>query len=209
MGQDQPDQQCLLLARGAHFGRHLLGAVADDEVGAVGAVERAAGGAVALAAGGEQPDVVVLQVDGRPCLEACLERADKGELGPGKDRGAGGGAPGADRGGKLGNGEGARGGNRNAGLGHDAFEGLETRRLAHLVSQEAVALLQSKTGAEFDKAYLLHELSFHQGVVEAIKGTLLPAIKNDELRKLMNTVLPGFEHHLAATKDAARKIGVI
>ena len=74
---------------------------------------------------------------------------------------------------------------------------------------KAVALLQSKTGAEFDKAYLLHELSFHQGVVEAIKGTLLPAIKNDELRKLMNTVLPGFEHHLAATKDAARKIGVI
>ena len=74
---------------------------------------------------------------------------------------------------------------------------------------KSVALLQSKTGAEFDRAYLLHELAFHQAVVEAIKGTLLPAIKNDELRKLMNTVLPGFEHHLAATREAARKMGVI
>ena len=74
---------------------------------------------------------------------------------------------------------------------------------------KAVALLQSKTGAEFDKAYLLHEVTFHQAVVDAIKGTLLPAVRNDELRKLMNTVLPGFEHHLAATRDAARKMGVI
>jgi putative membrane protein len=74
---------------------------------------------------------------------------------------------------------------------------------------KAIALLQSKTGAEFDKAYLLHELTFHQAVVEAITGTLLPAIKNNELRKLINGVLPGFEHHLAATRDVARKMGVI
>ena len=71
-----------------------------------------------------------------------------------------------------------------------------------------VALLQSKTGAEFDKAYLQHEVAFHQSVVDAIKGTLLPAIKNHELRTLMQTVLPGFEHHLAATKAVAVKLGV-
>jgi putative membrane protein len=72
----------------------------------------------------------------------------------------------------------------------------------------AVALLQSKTGAEFDRAYLQHEVAFHQSVVDAVKHTLLPAIKNDELRNLMNTVLPGFEHHLAATKAIAMKMGV-
>jgi len=72
----------------------------------------------------------------------------------------------------------------------------------------AVALLQSKTGAEFDRAYLQYEVAFHQSVVDAVKGTLLPASKNNELRNLLNTVLPGFEHHLAATKAVAMKMGV-
>ena len=73
---------------------------------------------------------------------------------------------------------------------------------------KAVAMLQSKRGAEFDRAYLQHEVSFHQAVIDAIKGTLLPAAANPELRTLMTTVLPGFEHHLAATKAAAAKVGV-
>ena len=73
---------------------------------------------------------------------------------------------------------------------------------------QAVALLQSKRGTEFDKAYLKYEMTFHQSVVDAIKGTLLPAIKNHEVRNLMNTVLPGFEQHLAATKAVAMKMGV-
>lgn len=75
-------------------------------------------------------------------------------------------------------------------------------------SAKAVAMLQSKRGAEFDRAYLQHEVSFHQAVVDAIKGTLLPAAATPELRTLLATVLPGFEHHLAATKAAAAKMGV-
>ena len=70
-----------------------------------------------------------------------------------------------------------------------------------------LAMLQSKRGAAFDWAYLQHEVSFHQAVVNAIKGTLLPAA-TPELRTLLTTVLPGFEHHLAATKAAAAKMGV-
>lgn len=73
---------------------------------------------------------------------------------------------------------------------------------------KTVSLLQSKVGAEFDKAYLQHEIAFHQSVIDAVKGTLLPAIKNSELRTLLKKVLPGFEHHLAATKAAAVKLGV-
>jgi putative membrane protein len=73
---------------------------------------------------------------------------------------------------------------------------------------KTVALLQSKSGAEFDEAYLRHEISFHQSAIDAIKSTLLPAVKNEELKKLINKVLPGFEHHLAATKAAASKLGI-
>jgi putative membrane protein len=72
----------------------------------------------------------------------------------------------------------------------------------------AVALLQSKVGAEFDKAYLQYEVAFHQSVIDAVKGTLLPAVKSSELRSLINAVLPGLEHHLAATKAVAMKMGV-
>jgi putative membrane protein len=75
-------------------------------------------------------------------------------------------------------------------------------------SARAVTMLQSKRGAEFDRAYLQHEVAFHQAVVDAIRGTLLPAASNPELRALMTTVLAGFEHHLAATKTAAAKMGV-
>ncbi len=71
-----------------------------------------------------------------------------------------------------------------------------------------VTLLQSKSGKEFDKAYLQHEIAFHQTVIDALRGTLLPAIKNSEFKKLVNDVLPGFEHHLAATKAAAAKLGI-
>lgn len=71
-----------------------------------------------------------------------------------------------------------------------------------------VAQLQSKTGADFDKAYLQYEVAYHQSVVDAIKGTLLPAITNPELKALLKTVLPGFERHLAETKSLASKIGM-
>ncbi len=74
--------------------------------------------------------------------------------------------------------------------------------------EKALAILKSKSGPEFDKAYLQHEIAFHQSVIDAIKGTLLPAIKNEQLKALVNKVLPGFEHHLAATKSAAAKLGV-
>lgn len=73
---------------------------------------------------------------------------------------------------------------------------------------KTVSLLQSKSGPEFDKAYLRHEIAFHRSVIDAITKTLLPAIKNSELKSLVKDVLPGFEHHLAATKAAAKKLGI-
>jgi len=73
---------------------------------------------------------------------------------------------------------------------------------------KTVALLQSKSGREFDTAYLQHEIAFHQSVIEAIKGSLLPAIQNEEFKALVKKVLPGFVHHLTETKAAARKLGI-
>ncbi len=78
------------------------------------------------------------------------------------------------------------------------------------VSSLAVDLVElaSLDGAAFDKAYLRHEVAFHSGVIAAIKGTLLPAIKNPKFKTLVQKVLPGFEHHLAETKKIAKKFNV-
>lgn len=73
---------------------------------------------------------------------------------------------------------------------------------------KTISHLQETSGAEFDKAYLRNEIAFHQSVIDAVKGTLLPAIHNSEFKKLINDVLPGFEQHLAATVATAKKLGV-
>lgn len=73
---------------------------------------------------------------------------------------------------------------------------------------KTVALLQSKSGVDFDRAYLQHEVVFHQSVIDAVKKTLLPAIQNEQLRALVDKVLPAFEQHLAHTKAAAKKLGI-
>lgn len=73
---------------------------------------------------------------------------------------------------------------------------------------QTVAALQAKAGPEFDRAYLRHEMSFHQSVIDALKGNLLPAVKSEEFKALFRKVLPGFERHLAATMAAAQKLGM-
>ena len=65
MGEDEADQQRLLLAGRGRRGRHVLGAVAHDEVGGLRADKGAPGGAVAGAAVAQERAVAVLRVDGR------------------------------------------------------------------------------------------------------------------------------------------------
>ena len=68
--------------------------------------------------------------------------------------------------------------------------------------------LQGKSGAEFDRAYLAHELAFHRKAIDVVRGTLLPAATHAELKTLLTNVLGGFEHHLAGTRAMADQLGV-
>jgi putative membrane protein len=71
---------------------------------------------------------------------------------------------------------------------------------------QAMASLRSKTGAEFDRAFLQHEAAFHKSVIEAVQTTLLPAIKNDELRALVEKVAPAFQAHMLAAQNLERQL---
>jgi putative membrane protein len=60
-----------------------------------------------------------------------------------------------------------------------------------------LAHLKTLTGAAFDKAYVDHEVAYHQQVLDAIDKTLIPNAKNDELKALLVKVRPAIAAHLA------------
>jgi putative membrane protein len=71
---------------------------------------------------------------------------------------------------------------------------------------KAMASLRAKSGLEFDRAFLEHEVAFHTAVSGAIKTTLLPAIDNAELRALVLKVAPAFEAHRQAAQQLLDKL---
>jgi putative membrane protein len=70
----------------------------------------------------------------------------------------------------------------------------------------AMASLRAKTGADFDRAFLQHEAAFHKSVIDAVNGTLLPAIRNEELRALVVKVAPAFQAHMLAAQNLEKKL---
>ena len=71
---------------------------------------------------------------------------------------------------------------------------------------QTMTQLRSKQGVEFDKAFLEHEVAFHQGVIDAVQSTLLPAIQNAEVRQLVVEVAPAFEAHRLAAANLRSKL---
>lgn len=67
--------------------------------------------------------------------------------------------------------------------------------------------LRGLSGAEFDRAFLAHEVAFHRSVIDAVTQTLLPAIQNPELKTFVQNVAPAFQGHLAMAEQLARTYG--
>ena len=65
---------------------------------------------------------------------------------------------------------------------------------------EALNRLKGLKGAEFDKAYVDNEVTYHQAVLDAIDKTLIPNAKNEELKALLVKVRPAFVAHLEHAK---------
>jgi len=65
---------------------------------------------------------------------------------------------------------------------------------------ENVANLKKLKGAAFDKAYVDHEVAYHQQVIDALDKTLIPNASNAELKALLVKVRPAFVAHLEHAK---------
>ena len=67
-------------------------------------------------------------------------------------------------------------------------------------ASENTASLKKLSGAAFDKAYVDHEVAYHQAVLDAVDKTLIPGAKNEELKALLVKVRPAFVAHLEHAK---------
>lgn len=61
---------------------------------------------------------------------------------------------------------------------------------------EARAALESLHDRAFDRAYLEREVAYHQAVLDALDGLLIPTTSNPDLRKLLVDVRPAIAAHL-------------
>src|SRR5215207_1286313 len=71
---------------------------------------------------------------------------------------------------------------------------------------ENLARLKSLQGAAFDKAYVGHEVTYHQAVLDAIDKTLIPSAQNAELKALLVKVRPAFVAHLEHARHLHGKL---
>lgn len=67
--------------------------------------------------------------------------------------------------------------------------------------EKNLANLKKLKGAEFDKAYMDHEVAYHTQVLEAVDKTLIPGAKNADLKALLVKVRPAFVAHLEHAKQ--------
>jgi putative membrane protein len=63
-----------------------------------------------------------------------------------------------------------------------------------------LASLKKLKGKEFDKAYVDHEVDYHQQVLDAIDKTLIPSASNAELKSLLEKTRPAIAAHLEHAK---------
>ena len=63
-----------------------------------------------------------------------------------------------------------------------------------------LATLKGLSGAAFDKAYIDHEVAYHQQVLDALDKVLIPSASNADLKALLVKVRPAFVAHLEHAK---------
>lgn len=73
--------------------------------------------------------------------------------------------------------------------------------------QDNLKRLQALQGEGFDRAYVDHEVEYHQTVLQALDQTLIPSAKNEELKALLVKVRPAFVAHLQHAKELQTQLG--
>jgi putative membrane protein len=79
-------------------------------------------------------------------------------------------------------------------------EASDTSKNLKSNGKKQLAKLKALTGADFDKAYVDNEVSYHEAVIGLLDKTLIPNTKNAELKSLLESGRPIFVAHLGHAK---------
>ena len=86
-------------------------------------------------------------------------------------------------------------------------EASDTSKTLKADGKKQLAKLKALTGAEFDKAYVDNEVSYHEAVIGLLDKTLIPSTKNAELKSLLESGRPIFAAHLEHAKKLQTSLG--
>jgi putative membrane protein len=67
--------------------------------------------------------------------------------------------------------------------------------------------LDTLRGAAFDRAYIDREVAYHQAVLDALDGLLIPTSSNADLKQLLVDVRPAIAAHLEHAKTLRGQLG--
>jgi putative membrane protein len=68
------------------------------------------------------------------------------------------------------------------------------------------AELQGASGAEFDRAFVQHQIQLHQNNIQKIQGQLLPAVQEPQLKAYLQKTLKAMQGHLATLEKTEQQL---
>lgn len=71
---------------------------------------------------------------------------------------------------------------------------------------ETMTSLKAKSGVEFDRAYLQHEIEYLQALINTINTDWLAKAANQELKTFLQQSIPAFQAHLKGAQDLRAKV---
>jgi putative membrane protein len=86
-------------------------------------------------------------------------------------------------------------------------EDSDTSKSLKQGAADNIASLKKLKGAQFDRAYVDHEVAYHQQVLDAIDKVLIPSAQNAELKGLITKVRPAIATHLDHARHLQASLG--
>ena len=93
---------------------------------------------------------------------------------------------------------------RTIALEQELILATQTNTIARSLRQqeaETTEILSTKKKANFDLAYIDHEVSFHKQIVSIVKNTLIPQARNQKLKAFLAKISPLLEEDLKAARN--------
>jgi putative membrane protein len=67
--------------------------------------------------------------------------------------------------------------------------------------------LEGKSGADFDQAFVQHEIQDHQANIDRIQSQILPSVQNDQIKSYLQKTVTEMQGHLSSLKQVQQQLG--